>query len=254
MIGLPLNDMGMVILRNYGRMGNFLFQAAATMGYAWRHGMAYTMPNSTLRACHNPIYLQHLVNPKFDSRLPQVVIEEKSHAYQELPFEEKWRVGNIVLDGYWQSEKYFSEFRLRLLEAWGFPWKPMPGFISVHVRRGDYLRLTEKHPPVPKLWIDTAMEQFPGYHFIFFSDEIGWCQREYGRRRDVTCSVGQNVEHDLALMSGCEHHICSASTYSWWGAWLNHSLCKRILIPKFWFMPGRPEDTKDIIPEGWEKI
>ena len=239
----------------YGRMGNFLFQAATAMGYAWRHGLPFTLPNTTKKPRHNPIYLQHLVHPKWDPLLPEVTLTEKSHAYQELPFEESWRKGNIILDGYWQTEKYFKEFRERIIQTFGFPWEPMPGFVSVHVRRTDYLTLQKKHPLITKEWIDNAMAQFPGFHFFFFSDDPAWCKVVYGHRSDVTVSRGRTEQDDLISMSHCEHHICSASTFSWWGAWLNQNPKKRIIMPKRWFTPGWGGlDTSDIVPAEWERL
>ena len=246
---------GMVKPRTYGRMGNFLFQAAAAMGYAWRHGMEFTLPSTTRDPLHNPIYLQHLVNPRWDDTLQQIVIDEKTHGYQELPWKEEWREKNIILNGYWQTEKYFKEFRDEVIEAMGYPWHPRDGLVSVHVRRGDYLRLTQKHPPVPVSWYEEAMRRFPGYAFRFFSDDIAWCKETFGHRSDVSFSEGNLEEQDLIEMSWCEHHICSASTFSWWGAWLNRNPQKRIIIPRLWFQPGyRKTDTKDIVPPEWERL
>lgn len=244
----------MVKPRTYGRMGNFLFQAAAAMAYAWKHKLEFTVPNTTKNPKWNPIYLQHLVNRKWDSHLPEIKIDEKGFPYQELPFQEDWRQKNIILDGYWQSEKYFAEYREQVLQAFGYPWELLRGFVSVHVRRGDYLVLKEKHPPVPVSWLENAMSHFPGYHFIFFSDDIAWCKATFGHRKDVTFSTGRTEEQDLIYMSTCEHHVCSASTFSWWGAWLNRNLQKRVIIPARWFMPGRPEDTRDIVPPEWQKL
>lgn len=239
----------------YGRMGNFLFQVACAITYAWRHGLEFTIPNTTKDPRNNPIYLQHLVNPRWDPALPSVQIVEQSHAFQVLPFQEAWRDKNIILDGYWQTEKYFLEFRDRLLETFAYPWEPWKGIVSFHVRRGDYLRLAYKHPPVSLDWMHRAMALFPGYHFLFFSDDIKWCQSVFGDRKDVTFSTGKSIEEDLIRMSWCEHHICSASTFSWWGAWLNRNPQKRILMPDWWFTPGYQRiNTKDIVPTHWERL
>lgn len=247
---------GMVKPKTYGRMGNFLFQAATAIGYAMRHGMEFTLPTTTNDAYDNPIYLQHLVNPAFNSRLPEIRIKEKTHAYQNLPFEEAWRGHNIILDGYWQSEKYFKEFREDILRLFAFPYKKMAGVVSVHVRRGDYLVLTKKHPPVSIEWMLKAMGLFPGFKFMFFSDDIAWCKDTFKHRDDCTFSEGKNIPTDLEWMSCCEHNICSASTYSWWGAWLNQNPDKRIVIPDWWFQPSHKKfcDTSDIVPADWERL
>ncbi len=247
---------GMVTFKNFGRMGNFLFQAAATIGYAHRHCLPFTVPSRTEDTRNNPIYLAHLINPEWNARLPEVRIEEHGHAYQSLPFNEEWRSSNIVLDGYWQTERYFLECRDVVLAAFDYPWSPQSGLVSVHVRRGDYLHLAHKHPPVPKSWYEQCMEQFPGATFKFFSDDITWCRQEFGQRKDCLFSSNTTEKADLIEISGCEHHISSASTFSWWGAWLNRNPNKRILIPRLWFTPREMAklDVKDIVPGNWEKV
>ena len=228
------------------------------MGYAWRHGMDFTLPHTTDNPKWNPIYLGHLAKP-FNSNLPSVTLTEGPFNYQELPFKEEWRDKNIILDGYWQTEKYFKEFRDRIISTFGYPWKLRHGTVSVHVRRGDYLEIKKggqfKHPPVPKEWMEAAMALFPGWHFIFFSDDINWCQITFSGRKDCSFSKGVDEVSDLIEMSCCEHQICSASTFSWWGAWLNQNPKKRIVMPKHWLSPGWGGlDTSDVVPPKWERM
>jgi len=241
-------------------MGNFLFQAAAAMGYAWRHGLDFTPPSITNDRYWNPLYLQHLVNPKFNPNLRTVSVQEGLHCYQELPFREEWREKNIILDGYWQTEKYFKGFRDKILNAFGYSWEPRPNTCSVHVRRGDYLTIQRngmfKHPPVSKEWIFKVMSLFPGYRFLIFSDDTEWCLRTFGGMENCVVIGGTNEEQDLVGMSCCEHHICSASTFSWWGAWLNRNPNKRIIMPAHWITPGWRGgiDCSDIVPAEWERL
>lgn len=246
----------MVIPRTYGRLGNFLFQVAATIGYAMRHGLEYSVPSTTDDPKWSPVYLPHLINPDFDASLPEVRVVERGHAYQEIPFKEAWREKNIVLDGYWQSEKYFAEHRAVVLDAFAYPWTLKPGTVSVHVRRGDYVKLAHKHPPLPPEWYNAAMALFPGAKFEFYSDDIPYCRQHWGQRKDCSFSDGRKEEADLAAMSGCEHQICSASTFAWWGGWLNRNSDKRIVMPKRWFTEAEDKkcDTRDIVPASWERI
>ncbi len=244
----------MVIPWCRGRMGNFLFQTATAMAYAWDHELDFTVPTTTNDRKWNPIYLQHLANPNYDPNRPLKEIIEKRHTYQSLPFRPEWRGANIQLRGWWQTEKYFKAYRKQIITAFGYPWKPWKGMVSVHVRRGDYLTLKEKHPVVTTEWYLAAMKLFPKAHFTFYSDEPLWCKQTFGGTPNVHISMGQSEEQDLISMSECEHHICSASTFSWWGAWLNQNPNKRVIMPKNWFQPGRPEDTSDIVPAEWERM
>lgn len=239
----------------YGRTGNFLFQAAAAIGYALRHNLEFTLPNSTNSATWNPIHFDHLINPGWNPNLPSVTLKELIFSYQDLAFKEEWRDRNIILDGYWQTEKYFKEFRPEVIAAFNLPWQMDEGTVAVHVRRGDYLRLKEKHPPVPKEWIEKAMDLFPGHSFVFFSDDTAWCKKEFGNRKGVAFSEGRTELQDITGISWCQHQICSASTFSWWGAWLNQNPKKRVILPKLWYQPGHGGlDTKDIIPKEWTRL
>lgn len=250
---------GMVVAKNCGRMGNFLFQTAAAIGYALDHGLEFTVPSITNDPKWNPIYLQHLANPKWDRQLPLAfTIREEQHFYKPMPFQDKWRMGNIVLSGYWQSEKYFANHRQFILNAFqlSHPGETIRGLVSVHVRRTDYISLSKKHPPVGKEWYEKAMYEFPGATFHFFSDDIPWCRENFGNRPDCIFSEGRSEQKDLKLMTGCEHHICSASTFAWWGAWLNQNPEKRVIFPKLWFQPDHKlaNQTFDIVPPEWEKL
>jgi hypothetical protein len=243
----------MVTCNTYGRMGNFLFQAAAVMAYAWAHGLEFCMPRTSKVPGKYPVYLQHLAGD-LDPKKDTIILEENGFPFQELPFKKEWKDVNIILDGYWQTEKYFKHHRRKLIEAFQLPWAKADGYVSVHVRRGDYLRLSKKHPVVAAHWYKQQMAKFPGYKFCFFSDDLDWCRKTFGIPRWIEFSTKRNEVDDLMAMSFCEHHICSASTFSWWGAWLNQNPNKRIIMPKQWLMPGWGGlDTRDVVPKDWER-
>ncbi len=239
----------MVSFRAAGRCGNFLFQSASSYGYAKRNGLDWSIPNWTTHPFWSPLYLQHLVHPNYDRR-EDVLLNENGMQYQHIPFEEDWRSRNIVLNGYYQSEKYFAEYRDEIIEKFAFPYHLESGVVSIHVRRGDYLTLVEKHPPVTKEWYEEAMKLFPDSTFKFFSDEINWCKETFGNRNDCVFSEGRSIEEDLIEASWCEDNICSASTYSWWQMWLNRNPNKKVIFPEKWFVDGWDNhNTSDILPD-----
>lgn len=272
----------MVTFQNVGRLGNFLFEAASAMAYSWDHGLDFTVPLKTNDEYWNPLYLQHLQNPSFDESLPAVTVFEKHFPFHERPFEgEVWRRSypngfNVILNGFWQTERYFKKYRDRIIKAFGFLWVPERGTVSVHVRRGDYLTIRKrlpvggviyKHPLVTKDWYQRQMAKFPGARFDFFSDDIGWCKREFGNTPNCFFISETNKaasefgslmwtaeELDLIEMSCCEHHICSASTFAFWGAWLNQNPNKRVIFPKHWITPGWDKiDYSGIVLPEWER-
>lgn len=77
-----------------------------------------------------------------------IIIREKGFSFDPSVLEAK---GNIYLEGYWQSEKYFAEIRDILLREFAFKyeqnaksWKianqiQKTDSVSLHIRRGDYV-------------------------------------------------------------------------------------------------------------------
>lgn len=245
----------MIQPRFFGRMGNVLFQGATAIGLALKYGVEFSVPNRTNDNYFNPLYLQHLVNPKWEQGREDVLINENGvHEYHEIEWKNEWKDKQVALDGYWQSEKYFQEYRDEILYLFNFPYEKKDGYVSVHVRRGDYLHLRDKHPEVTKGWYENAMSLFPGYRFKFFSDDITWCINEFSGRDDCEFSVGNTPEINIGLMSCCEHNISSSSTFGWWGAWLNRNQDKKVYIPKLWFVEGYSVNDKDIVPDWMTKI
>jgi hypothetical protein len=241
----------MVTFPPVGRMGNFLFECATAIAYGLKHNIDFTVPFRTTDPFWSPIYLTHLQNKSFDPNLEKIDLWENGHEFQPLPFEEAWRDKNIFIQGYRQSEKYFAEYRKEILYLFGFPYEKRKGVVSVHIRRGDYTHLRMKHPEVTNEWYELAMAEFPGRGFKFFSDDIGWCKQEFGGRDDCEFSTNSSEVDDLIEMASCEHNICSPSTFSWWGMWLNRNEDKKVIFPKFWFTEGWSGlVTSDIVP-GW---
>ena len=238
-----------------GRMGNYLFELSTVISYALEHNLDFTAPNRTDNPKWNPIYCPHLINKGYNPYLEKIHIWENKHSYEPLPFDESWRDKNICIEGYRQSAKYFDKNRSELLYLLDFPYGKKEGYVSIHVRRGDYLTLVEKHPEVSIDWYYRAMSEFEGFTFKFFSDEISWCMANFSHLPNVEFSSNSDEETDLVEMSCCEHQICSASTFSWWAAYLNRNNDKKVIFPELWFTPNwMGLDTSDIIKPEWIKI
>ena len=47
--------------------------------------------------------------------------------------------------------------------------------------------------------------------------------------------------------------IIANSTFSWWGAWLNNNMSRRIVAPKKWFT-STSHCSSDIVPGRWLQI
>lgn len=199
--------------------------------------------------------------------------------------------GNLYLEGYWQSEKYFKEIRgtiltdltlqspldtvnLRMIEK-----IKESNAVCLHVSRGDY-NDNETHNEVIDNDADNSDNEATNsihgtcsleyYHtcislvkekvtmptFFIFSDDHAWVKENL--RIDAPCvyvDINKPEEgyKDLELMSYCKHFIIANSSFSWWGAWLSQHEKKLVYAPKRWFVNSEILPV-DIIPEEWKSI
>ncbi len=212
----------MISFIGVGRLGNFMFQTAAALAYSKRYADLFTVPSVSANPKIWPVYFPHLRNKSYNPNRPQIILKEEGFPYQDLQYEEHWRKCNILLNGYWQSEKYFKDYKEDILYAFGFNWSLEKGVVGIHVRRGDYLQFSDKHPPVTLQYLNEAIEMFPGKRFRFFSDDIKWCKENF-QGDQLEFSEGNSELADLQEMFCCEHNIISNSSFSWWAAWLNQN-------------------------------
>lgn len=194
---------------------------------------------------------------------------EKSFAFDERVFETK---NNTDFSGYYQSYKYFEnieeiirkeyEFVIDIVEkandiiAYHKEKFNSSALVALHVRRGSYLKppFNETHKVLSYEYYNKAMSYFPKLNFCIFSDDIEWCKIHFVGEKFSFINTN-NHWLDLCIMSKLDHQIISASTYSWWGAWLNKNIFKNVVCPNTWFGEKfQHYDTSALIPTDWIKI
>jgi hypothetical protein len=91
--------------------------------------------------------------------------------------------------------------------------------------------------------------------FLVFSDDINWCRENLeGLASDRMDFVQTGSHwHDMAIMTFCDAHIISASSFAWWGAWLSHTKPGKVVAPDPWF-PAGSWDGRDVVPDRWIKL
>ena len=182
--------------------------------------------------------------------------------------------GDVYLQGYWQTEKYFKDIEellrkeLTLRAEFSIQEKEITQEIkncqavSLHIRRGDYVSsaTTGKFHGICSLEyyaqaIEKLKQQLENPTFFVFSDDIAWVKENLKIDFPTKYVSDGNLKdyEDLVLMSFCKHNIIANSSFSWWGAWLNQNPEKIVIAPKRWFA-DTSIDTSDIIPENWIRI
>lgn len=181
------------------------------------------------------------------------------------------------LVGHWQSYKYFEKYasviredlnpKARLSQTSRKHFETIvsdPCPVCIHVRRGDYLTnksAAKFHGVLPKSYYVSAMGLVMNFHenahFYFFSDDIGWCAREFAGYENATFipnDLNKASWEDLFLMSKCHHHVIANSSYSWWGAWLGDEITNEqhiVIAPQKWYLE-KDGDLSDRFPTHWK--
>lgn len=233
-----------------GRLGNQMYQIAATIGTALKYNVPYSIPKNTLNDMF-PVYFDHLPCLPWDPRKTRSFHESKN---EYVPIE--YSGGALKLNGYFQSYKYFEHCLPQVIKALGFNYTPASGkgFVSIHVRRGDYLSLPD-FPVLPLYYYYLAIDHFryKGYtDFKVFSDDIHWCLANINSRIFKNCRFQYSMafhseKEDMESMSSCEHNIVANSSYSIWAAMLNQNPDKIVIAPDIMFKNA----NKDMIPKTW---
>ncbi len=203
---------------------------------------------------------------------------------------------NTYIQGMWQSENYFKSATDILRLHFSFRFPPLPlvteiaeqihksgPSVSVHFRRGDYVRTARFFEEIKKLppeefkakerqWVEKIGPGIPlplGYYhnaidflkakydnmtLFIFSDDIDAVEKEFRPDCRHFFIKGSFHAHDtMRLMSLCNHAIIANSSFSWWAAWLNPSDSKTVIAPAPWF-PNNAVADGDIIPTSWVRI
>ena len=217
-----------------GRCGNQFYQIANAYAYSLKHDLDFFITSYSKGTDNGEYYFKGL--PTRDNWHSDY--HEKRDANGYAIYEEIPKLRNVCLVGYWQSFDYFNEYRTQILDLLKIPYNRKDGYVSLHVRRGDYLNLSEKLKLTSVNYYKEAIKHFTqkgDYKFLVFSDDIGWCMQNLPELLDAKLEFfdGKDELEDLAEMSSCEHNICANSTFSYVASWLNRNTEKEVISPTF---------------------
>ncbi len=269
---------------HFGRLGNQMFQFAATVGIARANGRHPRFPVDNIIKPSTESFRDGVVRdvtfdiPKIFQIPNEFLIREEEIELGPDRCEQHFHFDRSILTvadgtrlgGYMQSEQYFNQYESEIRELFTFKERVVEqarksifykilrsceNSVSIHVRRGDYVQLADFHPPCSAEYYKAAIDMWDGEgikpHFFIFSDDPQYCRQLFWGRTDVTIVQGLSAEEDLFLMSKCNHNIIANSSFSWWGAWLNPLANKMVVAPTKWFGPAYSHNTDDLYPCDW---
>ena len=289
----------------YGGLGNQMFQYASALGIAKHHNanlvldlswfkVAERLTNTTPRKFalgvfnidheeNNHLYSQKSISilGRFRRKISRIspaifskkiIYNEKQFSFDQGVFENS---PPFLLNGYWQSEKYFSGVARKVIEIFGTPNNLSTqshlmmdqivnrDAICVHIRRGDYVTnpvAIETHGlcgiEYYKEGIQQIAKNLSNPHCFIFSDDIKWAKANLSTNIPMTFvdfNGPTEAHQDLWLMATCKHFVIANSSLSWWGAYLGTYHCKQVIAPKYWFQ-DKALNTDDLYLANWTRL
>lgn len=266
----------MVNIVLYGRLGNNLFQIATAYSLAKKLNQDYNIVIDKSR-CDLYNFLEQFktnvlrnvydkIKSINDLDKDYFLLKEKSYFFQDLS--NIPQNINILLDGYFQSYKYFDKQEMKSL------FKPTDSIISeiekkfpeirnkkltaINVRRGDYLSFLDTFPLCLMNYFRRCASKCNNETelFVVCSDDITWCKENFGDKffgKPVLYIENENIYIQFYILTLCNNIIISNSTFSWWAAYLNVNNDCKVFYPKKWYYSydSSKLSTKDLIPTDW---
>lgn len=218
---------------------------------------------------HNSWFLRN-INKFIPYEFKSYLVEKHFHYDKKI---KQLRNENIILEGYWQSFKYFDLYKSEILKSFTFKDEfidksdsllyaiESTNSVCLNVRRGDFLTDSLLGFKDVNYFINASqlLQSKVGLklHYFIFSDDISWCAENLTFLSNYTIvdhsHKGYKFSNYLFLMSKCKYFIIPNSTFAWWAAWLSSNLNKIVIAPVNWFNDTEI-DTSDLIPSTWYRV
>lgn len=259
----------MISINNFGRagrLGNQIFQYALLYAIHSKKGYDISLPlnfDCQFWKCFN------IIEPNlklYDKSAKQTIFYE-THGACNFDQNILNQPDNTVFCGYFQSYKYFDEYKNGLIKSLKFKDniidegtqelnKYEENLVGLHIRRGDYLEREDLWGNLVKCdYFKTATKDIDEKQTVLvFSDDNPFAKDYFSNRKNFKV-IEKDEYVSLYMLTKCKKHIISNSSFSWMGAYL--SGVENITYPQPWWPSTHraPNNVqRDINKISWEGI
>jgi hypothetical protein len=181
---------------------------------------------------------------------------------------------DVVLEGYWQSPRFFEDVSSRIRDEFRIQHElspetravakeieAAPASVSIHLRCLHGCSATGKKVGNSRFICGNEYYRKAVQHIQPFAGSLRAYVFADGPFRsgdlDLPCPMrivthnGADRDYeDLYLMSVCRHHIIANSSFSWWAAWLGRHEGTIVCAPAN-FAPHKAPLVRDVYPWDW---
>jgi len=218
---------------------------------------AFGIPNSLLHGVSisyvHPTYA--LSKSVYLKKLYRTLFQKGNYFERTFDYEDRFTQINTPkrLFGYFQSYRYFEDVepiimsRLESFQEFSQQYrdllKRMPtNFVSLHIRRGDYLNNPNYHRLLDMEYYSAALAKVRLTHaespVVVFSDDKEFAIKLFPSQNVVSSEDLSDPFETMILMSKGVALIGGNSSFSLWAGYLMNHQMKITVFPKQWFAPG----------------
>ena len=248
----------MIAVELMSRLGNQMFELAT----AYHLSKKYNQELGLVESCSSDYVKYPLIldNRKIVTNTTGFfrIEEAKNQAFVDLSDVGKYE--NVVIKGYFQSDKYFD--RQDAEELFKIPYEIKEKYsylkdkVCISVRRTDYLKY-------PSLFISPSLDwylkcynkYFDGKDVVIASDDINWCKNNF-KFNNQEFIENNDATETMFIKACCKNFISPPSTFAWWSAYLSGK-DSTVVVPADWVANGLKRknfNEEDKYVEGWIKM
>jgi len=182
----------------------------------------------------NPYFCKKSVNNK--------LIENSKMIYEDWYKKINSISGDIKLNGFFQRFEYINLIKDEFISKLTFDksilekYPDIQNTFFIHIRGGDYIQNPFHFIDLKSYYIE-CMKKHEDEKFIIFTNDIPYASNLLPN----IPIIEESEVNTLYLMSESKGCICSNSSFSWWGAYLNEN--RPIYLPDKWFNDSKMDTT-----------